>query len=79
MEDYVLFSICTAWRSAHKWAVNEEGLIDFHGSMITPSEALERFLIEYPMFRVLRADIWKRTSVSNGRFSYTWTEIERLL
>ena len=78
MEEYILFSICNTIRTSHKWEVNDEGLIDFHSSMITPSEALERFLVEYPMFKMLRADISKRIPVQNGVYSYTWIEIERL-
>ena len=79
MEELTLFSICTPWRQAHKWDVNEDGLVNFDGSMITPREALERFLVEYPMFKVLRADVCKRTPEQNGIYSYTWTELERLL
>ena len=77
MEEYILFSICTTWRQSHKWEV-VGGLVDFDGDMITPNEALERFLVEYPMFKVLRADISKRIPVQNGVYSYTWIEIERL-
>lgn len=79
MEDYILFIIHTTHRNSHKWEVGEDGLINFYGDMITPKEAVERFLVEYKMFKVIRADIWVRTNVPNGRYSYTWTEVERLL
>ncbi|HSG32823.1 MAG TPA: hypothetical protein VLB82_14940 [Thermodesulfobacteriota bacterium] len=77
MEDYILFSICTLHRSAHKWEVNEDGLVDFFGDMITPREAFDRFLIEYTMFTVVRADVSRRRNIPNGVYSYTWNEIER--
>jgi hypothetical protein len=76
--EYILFSICTPWRQSHKWEVID-GLVDFDGDMITPIEALERFLIEYSTFKVLRADISKRTDVPNIGYSYTWSEVERLI
>lgn len=79
MEEYILFAIHTKYRQAHKWQVNEEGLVDFFGDMITPREAYERFIVEYPMFTVLRADVSVRTNVPNGIYSYTWTEVERFL
>jgi hypothetical protein len=78
MEEYILFSICTPWRQSHKWEV-VDGLVDFGGDKIEPSEALDRFLVEYSMFKVIRADISRRTDVPNGDKSYTWNEIERLL
>jgi len=79
MEEYILFSICTPWRQSHKWEVID-GLVDFFGDMITPNEALERFLTEYAhlFLGVIRADISRRTSVPNGIYLYTWSEIERL-
>ena len=79
MEEYILFSICTPHRQSHKWEVNESGLVDFDGDMITPREALERFLVEYSMFTVWRADISRRRDIPNGEHSYTWDEIERLM
>jgi len=80
MEEYILFSICTPWRQSHKWEV-VDGLVDFYGDMITPNEALERFLEDYAhlFLGVIRADISRRTNVPNGDKSYTWNEIERLL
>lgn len=78
MEEYILFSICTPWRQSHKWEV-VDGLVDFDGDMITPKEALERFLVEYPIFKVLRAGISRRRNIPNGEHSYTWDEIERLM
>ena len=81
MEDYILFSICTPHRQSHKWDVNEEGLVDFFGDMITPREAFDRFMIEYAHLfcGVIRASISVRTDVQNGKYAYTWTEIERFL
>jgi len=78
MEEYILFSICTPHRQSHKWEV-VDGLVDFDGDMITPREALERFLVEHSMFMVLRADISRRRDIPNGEHSYTWDEIERLM
>jgi len=59
--------------------VNEDGLVDFFGDMITPREAYDRFIVEYPMFTALRADVGVRTMVPNGIYSYTWNEVERFL
>ena len=78
MEEYILFSICTPWRQSHKWEVID-GLVDFDGDMIAPSEALQRFLVEYSMFTVVRADVCRRRDIPNGDKSYTWDEIERLM
>lgn len=78
MDELLLFSICTPHRQAHKWEINAEGLVDFFGNMITPHEAFERFLVEYPMFKVIRADITKRLDVPNGEYAYTWIDVERL-
>ncbi len=78
MEEYILFSICTPHRQSHKWEV-VDGLVDFFGDMITPNEALQRFLVEYTMFTVWRADISRRRNIPNGEYSYTWDEIERLI
>ena len=78
VEEYILFSICTPHRQSHKWEVID-GLVDFDGDMITPSEALERFLVEYSMFTVVRADVSRRRMIPNGVYAYTWDEIERLM
>ena len=79
MEEHILFSIHTLHTPAHKWVLNNEGLVDFFGDMITPREAFERFNIEYPMFTAVRADISVRTMVQNGVYAYTWKEVERFL
>lgn len=78
MEEYILFSICTPWRQSHKWDV-VDGLVNYNGSMIEPREALQRFLVELPMFKVIRADVCRRRDIPNGEKSYTWDEIERLM
>ena len=79
MEEHVLFSIHTLHIPSHKWVLNDEGLVDFRGDLITPREAFERFIVEYPMFTIARADVSVRTMVPNGIYSYTWREVERFL
>jgi len=79
MEELTLFSIHTPWRQSHKWDVGDDGLVDYEGERITPREALDRFREDYPMFRILRADVCKRLdepSEITGR-DYTWIQLER--
>lgn len=77
----MLFSICTPHRNSHKWDVGPDGLVEYGEVRITPREALERFLVEYPMFTVIRADVCQRLTQPSdvtGR-DYTWVELERLM
>ena len=81
MDDLTLFSISTPHRTAHKWEVGEDGLVEYRDERITPREVFERFPVDYPMFTMRRADVCKRLDQPNPvtRTSYTWIELERYL
>lgn len=79
MEEIRVFFIVTPWRQAHKWAVGDDGLIEYRDERITPREASERFPTDYPMFSVLRAEVCLRVANPDGPRAYRWIEEERFI
>jgi hypothetical protein len=66
----------TRWRQSHKWDV-VDGMVNYGDRLITPREAYESFLVDFPMFDVLRAEVCERLDVEGPR-SYRWITLERL-
>ena len=79
MERTVVLFIHTPWRQAHKWPVDHDGLVDFDGHQLSPKDAVDRFLVDYPMFTVLRADVCERIDNPDGARPYRWIQIERFI
>jgi hypothetical protein len=78
METLTMLFIHTPWRQAHKWEVNQEGLIDYDGSMLSPLEVYQRFSVDYPNFKVLRAEVCQRIPApENSERPYRWVDLER--
>ena len=70
--------IDTPWRAqAHKWDLNEDGLVNYHDEWIHPSEVVEHFEDDYPMFTMLRAAVCERLIVEGEEKPYRWVELER--
>jgi hypothetical protein len=61
--------------------VGADGLVDYDGYRMSPKDALSKFLVDYPMFVVLRAEVCERLDKPNPVVgtSYTWVEIERFV
>jgi hypothetical protein len=79
METLTLLFIHTAWRvQSHQWSVNDDGLVEYRGQLIEPREAYNRFLVDYPMFKVVRAEVCTR--VENNEpdtiHQYRWITLE---
>jgi hypothetical protein len=71
--------IHTRWRAqSHKWDVNSDGMVEYDGRLLTPREVYENFLIDYPMFDVLRVEVCQRFDDGEGPRPYRWVSLERL-
>ena len=78
MEELTQFFIHTPWRQAHKWDIDENGLVDYDGVKLTPREAYEDFKTNFTMFTILRAEVSTRIErVSNTGHPYSWVTVER--
>lgn len=78
MENLTVLFLHTQHRAqSHQFVVGEDGLVDYNSSRITPRECFDRFLVDYPMFNVLRAEVCQRISTPDGPKEYTWVDIER--
>jgi len=77
MEELTQLFINTRWRQAHKWDVGDDGLVEYHDERIQPSELVSRFIIEFPMFDVIRAETCRRENVTDGPKAYRWVTLER--
>ena len=76
METTVLF-IYTRWIPSHQWVVGDDGLVDYRGERIPPSEVPSRFIVDYPMFDVLRAEVCSRINTGEEvRHPYRWIDVE---
>lgn len=79
--EVTMFAVCTRHSgTAHKYLVTD-GLVHYpteDGDRITPSEALERFRVDLPMFEVMAAEVSRRTPSEDGRRGYIWTHVERV-
>ena len=79
MEELTQLFICTAWRPSHRWTVDEDGLVEYEGQRVEPRYVYENFENDFPMFKIIRAEICKRTinPDPDSQRPYTWVEIER--
>lgn len=77
--DITVLFICTRWIPSQKWIVNDDGLCDYKGEMITPTELCNRFVVENPNLDVIRAEVCSRTTNKNGGRPYSWTQVERFI
>lgn len=78
--DITVLFIATRWRAnSHKWVLNDDGLVDYDGELITPAELLDRYMEKYFMFDIVSANICKRTSNPEGPRPYRWVEVVKLI
>jgi len=76
MEHLTQLFIHTPWRQAHKWDINGDGLVEYNDELLSPVEVYHRFLVDYPMFNVLRAEVYQRIITPNGPKDYNWVTVE---
>ena len=78
MENLTVLFLHTQHRAqSHQFIVGDDGLVEYHSSRITPSECVSNFLIDYPMFNVLRAEVCQRISTPEGPKDYKWVDVQR--
>jgi hypothetical protein len=78
MENLTVLFLHTQHRAqSHQFIVGDDGLVDYHSNRIIPRECFDRFLIDYPMFNVIRAEVCQRISTPDGPKEYIWVNIER--
>jgi hypothetical protein len=77
--DITVLFIATRWIPSHKWVVNDDGLCDYNGDLITPREVYDRFLVDYPMFDVLRGEVSTRVMNDDEGRPYRWIDLERFI
>jgi hypothetical protein len=78
MENLTQLFIHTPWRQAHRWDINLDGLVEYNDELLSPAEVYQRFIVDYPMFKVLRAEVSKRIDVEDSHRPYRWVTLERL-
>jgi len=69
--------IYTPHRPSHRWDVGEDGLVEYRDQRVLPRFVYENFEIDYPMFKILRAEICSRINVEGQERPYAWVDIER--
>jgi hypothetical protein len=78
MENLTVLFLHTQHRAqSHQFIVGDDGLVDYHSNRIIPRECFELFLVDYPMFNVIRAEVCQRISTPDGPKEYKWVNIER--
>jgi len=78
MEELTTFFIYTPWRTSHKWPVDSNGLVEYRGNHITPREVHEVFESDYPMFKIIRAEVSRRVINPDPEAErpYIWVSLE---
>lgn len=77
MENLTVLFLHTQHRAqSHQFILGEDGLVEYNSERIAPRECYNRFLVDYPMFNVVRADIYQRISTPDGLKDYKWEEVE---
>ena len=79
MQELTQLYIYTSWIPSHKWDVGDDGLVAYRDSRIPPSEVPLRFIIDYPMFNIIRAEVCQRINVEGGERPYAWIDVERFV
>jgi hypothetical protein len=74
----VLF-ILTPWRQAHRWELNEDGLVLYQDEWVTPREVAGRFVEDFPMFNVIKAEVCERIDNEEGDRPFRWVDLERFI
>lgn len=78
MENLTVLFLHTQHRAqSHQFLLDEDGLVEYNSTRITPRECFDRFLVDYPMFNVLRAEVCQRISTPDALKDYMWVEIEK--
>lgn len=79
MEELTTFFIYTPWRTSHKWSVDSNGLVEYRENLVTPREVYENFETDYPMFRIVRAEVIRRIENPDpiAERPYLWVDVER--
>jgi hypothetical protein len=78
MENLTVLFFHTQYRAqSHQFIIGDDGLVNYGSIRITPRECFERFLVDYPMFNVLRAEVCQRISTPDGPKEYRWVDIDR--
>lgn len=79
MEEITILFIVTPWRAhSHQWVLNPNGLVNYQGNLVEPRYVYENFEIDYPMFRVIRAEVCQKVNnPDNSHRPYSWVTLER--
>ena len=78
MENLTQLFIHTPWRQAHRWDVNPDGLVEYNNELLSPANVYQHFIVDYPMFKVLRAEVCERINIEDSHRPYRWVTLERL-
>lgn len=77
MENLTVLFLHTQHRAqSHQFMVDSDGLVTYNSVRLTPIECFNRFIIDYPMFNVLRAEVCQRIITPNGPKDYNWVTLE---
>lgn len=77
MENLIVLFLHTQHRAqSHQFIVGDDGLVEYHSNRISPIECFESFLVDYPMFNVIRAEVCQRLPNPDGPKEYKWLELE---
>ena len=79
MEEVRILFVYTSWIPSHQWTVGDDGLVNYRDSRIPPSEVPPRFIVDYPMFDVVRAEVCQRINVEGQERPYVWIDEERFV
>jgi hypothetical protein len=80
MENVKVLFIATPWRAqSHRWELNNDGLVEYNDELITPKEVADRFESDYPMFKILRAEVCERIVNTGDGKPFQWIELERFV
>lgn len=78
MKEISILFVCTRWRAqSHQWVIGDDDLVEYRGERIPPSQVPERFIVDYPMFDMLRAEVCQRINVEGQSRPFEWIDVER--
>jgi hypothetical protein len=79
MEDLTILFLHTKWRAqSHQFIVDDDGLIQYGSHRLKPLECYNRFIIDYPMFNVLRTEVCQKIPTPGEEKDYRWVTLELL-
>lgn len=79
METPRILFVYTRWIPSHQWVIGDDDLVEYRGSRIPPSEVPPRFIVDYPMFDIVRAEVCQRINVEGQSRPYAWIDLERFV